>query len=55
MIQTHKTLLYLSVISLFLQHVNGSRGAYSILLGKIEDGALIRAGPLIRGNTIFYL
>ena len=45
MIQTHKTLRYVSGISLFLQFLNGRRGgAYSILLGKIGEGRLLGQG-----------
>ena len=40
MIQTHKTLLYVNWISLFLHFVNSRGGAYSILLGKVWEGRL---------------
>ena len=47
MIQTHKSLLYVIGISLFLQFFNGRGGAYSILLEKVGEGRLLEQGRLL--------
>ena len=47
-------LLCVSEISLFLQFFTVEEGAHSILL-EIVVGALIRAGVLIRANTVSFI
>ena len=52
MIQRHKTLLYVSGISLFLQFLNGRVGRLFLSTWKSREGALIRAGTLIMAGAL---
>ena len=47
MFQTHKTLLYISGISFFLNCFKDRRGAYFILREKVGEGRLLWKGRLL--------